>query len=159
MVQLQGKDLRYRNVVISNVLNDRGEEACAVIAVQLSNEYVNRLIANLQLEAGARILIYNANGIVGSNFDTTGQAALAELLESVGWKDEETVQFDGVTYGVHARYSPQYGLTFPNRGTTTGQSSGCSASSGSPERREGPRMIMTRWNTASPNACIKTGIF
>lgn len=112
MVQLQGKDLGYRNVVISNVLNDRGEEACAVIAVQLSNEYVNQLIANLQLETGDRILIYNANGIVGSNFDATGQAALAELLESVGRMDRGTIQFDGVTYEVRVRYSPQYGLTF-----------------------------------------------
>lgn len=113
LVQLQGNDLRYRNVVISNLLNDRGEEACAVIAVQLSNEYVNRLIANLQLEEGDRILIYNANGVIGGNFDVVEQEALAGLLMDVGWKDDgETIRSGGVTYEVYARYSGQYGLTF-----------------------------------------------
>lgn len=110
-VRLQGKDLKCRNLMISNVLNNGSQELPVVIAVQLKNKYMNQLASDMLLEGGDRMLIYNSNGVIGSSFDSTAYEELAELLQAVDRKEGGSIHYGGITYDVRVRYSSQYGLT------------------------------------------------
>ncbi len=111
-VQLRGKGAERRNLIVSSIQNSGSQDAPVAIAVEMQNEYMDRLASNLQLEKHDRILIYSANGVVGASFDAYVQEGLSEMLQAVGWKDGETIHYDGITYEVRVRYSSKYGLTF-----------------------------------------------
>ena len=111
-VQLSGKSGERRNLIVSSVLNSGKQDSPVTIAVQIRNEYMDQMAANLQLEEHDKLLIYNSNGIIGSSFDADAQKELAELFQAAGWRDGDRVSFGGITYAVRIRYSSQYGLTF-----------------------------------------------